>query len=380
MSEVVDRVHGDVQTPMDMLGLALTGDVPSSWDATTASTVIEAAEAHGVTTLLWESLGRSVPGALLRARLDDHARGAATRDLLVRAEMTRVLEAIAGSGARAVVFKGSALVYTVYDCPWHRPRTDTDVLTSATEVVAVSAAIASCGYVQTDALTSGALVSHQVAFEHEDEHGLRHVVDLHWKVVNPQVLADVLTFEEIWADARPAPALGPSARVPASCASAVLACVHRLAHHQGQDRLIWLYDLKLLGSAFQEPEWQRLCDIAEAKRVAAVCLDGFEQAHQRLGAPLPDAVSARLRAAGRTEPSRRYVEAEVLKRDVLVSDLRALPTWAARVRLVREHAFPPIAFMRQRYGVDRPIWLPVLYGHRLVTGAWKWMRERRRTS
>jgi hypothetical protein len=83
----------------------------------------------------------------------------------------------------------------------------------------------------------------------------------------------------------------------------------------------------------------------------------------------------RLEAAGRSEPTRRYVEGTVRKRDVLVSDLAVLPTWGARLRLIREHVFPPASFILKRYGVRNPLWLPALYAHRFVTGAFKWARR-----
>jgi hypothetical protein len=288
--------------------------------------------------------------------------------------MQRVLDAIAAAGRRVVVFKGAALAYTLYQRPWHRPRTDTDLFTAPEDVAVASSAIESCGYGRSHALTSGSLVTHQVAFERTDAHGLHHVIDLHWKVVNPQMLADVVDFEEVWRDAAPAPALGASARVPSPVASTVLACVHRLAHHQGHDRLIWLYDLKLLSERFSASEWETLCETAAARRVSAICLDGLARAHRLLRSPLPAGVATRLAEAGATDPSREYIDRTMHKRDVLVSDLAQLRGWRARLRLLREHAFPPRAFILQRYGLQSAMWLPALYTHRLVTGAWKWVR------
>ena len=367
-------VTGERLSPADVLAdLLVRRDVSraAEWDSTA---LLAAADAHGVSTLVWETLARvDGPAARVRAELDALARSAATRDLLVQAEMRRVLEAVAVAGARAVVFKGSALAYTLYCQPWHRPRTDTDLLTSQADVPAVSGAIVSCGYRRSDALSSGTLVSHQIAFERVDAHGLHHVVDLHWKVVNPQILADVLTFDEIWPHAVAAPALGPAARVPSVVASAILGCVHRLAHHQGHDRLIWLYDLKLLTDRFTPEDWESLCRIATDRRVSAICLDGIRESEGRLNARVPPAVAGRLEAAGVDDPSRRYIEAEMRKRDVLASDLAALSGWGDRLRLLREHAFPPSSFVLRRYNRRNRLWLPALYAHRLVTGACRWL-------
>ena len=81
---------------------------------------------------------------------------------------------------------------------------------------------------------------------------------------------------------------------------------------------------------------------------------------------------AGLKAAAPSEASHRYLEGPVGKIDVLESDLRML-SWSARLRLLREHAFPPAAFIRQRYGVKSPLLLPALYVYRLVVGAAKWV-------
>lgn len=337
--------------------------------------LVDAAHRHGVGSLAWQALSASAgEGLVLRQRLEPSVLAAVARELLRQAELRRVLRAVALGGGRVVVFKGSALAYTAYAQPWMRPRTDTDLLGASTDASAITAALVACGYARSDALSTGTLVSHQVAFERTDPSGLHHVIDLHWKVVNPQVLADAIAFEEIWDHSRPAVALGPDARVPAPVHSTLIACVHRLAHHQQDDRLIWLHDLKLLAGSFNAAHWEAFANLAAGRRVSAICLDGLSASHRRLGLPLPSELVERLRDAGRSEPSRVYVTGAVQRRHVLASDLAELRSWRARWALIREHAFPPAAYMRQKYGVTSGHWLPPLYARRLLAGAWKWLR------
>jgi len=367
----------DNMTPTtSLLARALCGDL--SWEASEefdVSQLVDAAEDHGVAPLLWQAL-ESTRGRGLQVRdaLAYRVRAAATADVFVQRDIQVVLAALATAGVRGLVIKGSALAYTVYLHPWLRPRTDTDLLVSYGEVPAAIQALERCGYTRSDALTSGTLVSHQIAFERVDEHDVHHVVDLHWKIVNPQVLADSLLFDDLWAEALPAPALGPTARVPARLASVVLGCIHRLAHHQGHDRLIWLYDLRLLTAGFDDAEWRALGRLACSSRVAGLCLDGLRQARSRLGAHLHEDLEATLATAAPAEPSQQYLQGAVRKRDVLLSDLRRLKSWRARLRLLREHAFPPVTFIRQRYGINNPLLTPALYVHRLVTGVYRWGR------
>jgi hypothetical protein len=176
----------------------------------------------------------------------------------------------------------------------------------------------------------------------------------------------------LWADASLVPAMG--ARVPSAVASLALACVHRLAHHQGHERLVWLCDIVLLARKLDLGSWQAFTELAERLGIAAVCLDGLRAA-RRVGLELPHEVEQRLSSASPGEPSRVYVERRVTRRDVLLSDLAHLRTWRARLRLLREHVFPSSSFMRQRYASNSRWPLPALYLHRFVTGAARWSRS-----
>jgi hypothetical protein len=331
---------------------------------------------HGVAALVWEVLGgvSSDEARAIRSDLTAVVRAAATRDLILQRDLQALLAAFAAQGVRVLVFKGTALAYTAYDEPWHRPRTDTDVLVARQDIEAAERVLATCGYVRSDAVSTGTLVSHQLAFERRDRHGIHHVIDLHWKIVNPQMLADALVFEELWRGRVAAPALSPDASVPSAAASAVIANVHRLAHHQRHDRLIWLVDLQRLTARFSATDWSALVTLACRARVAGLCLDGLRQSRDRLAAHLPADVERALAAAAPDEPSVVYLSRAVTRRDVLAHDLAALG-WRARLRLLREHAFPPAAFIRQRYGPANRWPLPALYLHRLVSGAMRWVRQ-----
>lgn len=361
-----------------IIARALSGEY--EWDqhgdSVDLATLRDEAIHHGVDALLWDALAEAGgTGRAVRDLLDSRVRAAAARDVFVRRDLSAIVDALSTADVPALITKGTALAYTVYAQPWLRPRTDTDLLVRHEDVAASAQAFEQCGYVRSDAVSTGELVSHQCAFERIDSHGVHHVIDLHWKIVNPQIVADALSFEDLWSHSRPAPLLGAAARVPSAIGSIALGCVHRLAHHQGQDRLVWLYDLKLLTATLTPSAWDALTGFACDHRIAAMCLDGLRAAHDRLGSTLPPHVAEALAAAAPNEPSKIYVDRPLSRRDVLLSDLAVLPTWQERVRLVREHAFPPAAFIQQRYGTKARWLLPALYVHRLVTGASKWGRS-----
>jgi hypothetical protein len=358
------------------LARILRGDVsPAEMRSWPADEIATEAIEHGVDRVVWQALSRT-PEAPEPLTETLHARKqlATALELLEQPAVEAMLSSLDHAGVRTLLIKGTALAYGLYDAPWLRPRVDTDLFVAYGDSTAAERALIAAGYVRSHAVTSGELVSQQASFERVTASGVSHVVDLHWRIVNPQILADSLRFEDLWRDALPIPALGPSARMPSHAASLVLACIHRLAHHQGHDRLIWLEDIHRLGARLDDAGWRELVQMASERRVAGLCLDGLRQAHAQLGATLPAAVEQALALAAPSEPSHRYLEVQLNRRQILASDLAVLGSWRARLRLIREHAFPPAAFIREKYGVKNSLWLPVLYVYRLLTGAHKWVK------
>ena len=79
-------------------------------------------------------------------------------------------------------------------------------------------------------------------------------------------------------------------------------------------------------------------------------------------------------ACAKAEP----VHAKQLTRNnwrFLASDFRALPTWANRFALLKEHLLPPPSYMLKKYGIRNRTILPLLYAYRAVKGIWKKLRH-----
>jgi hypothetical protein len=217
---------------------------------------------------------------------------------------------------------------------------------------------------------------HQADYVRKDPSGIWHAFDFHWKVSNRQAVADALTFEDVEAASEPIGALGPHARGPSHVHSLLLACIHRIAHHSADERLIWLYDIHLLVTRLSETDLDAFIDLARARSVTLICADGLLAARRRLGTSLPAGMIDRLTPAGMgvaAEPSSALLTSDPSLARELLSDLKAV-RWPERLRLIREHAFPSATYMTAAYTVSNRAWLPALYTHRLVRGAWRLLR------
>ena len=329
--------------------------------------------------LVWHRLVESGAAAQCpsstSAALRQAANARALEAEIVNRELARVLDAAGDAGVRTVVIKGAAVAHTHYRHPHLRARGDTDLVVRPQDRGRLAAVLESCGYVPADAV-DGTLVTQQGQWTRSLGRHLVHTFDVHWQVFNRHAFSHVLTTDEVLDRSEPLPALGRHGRVPHPLHALLLACVHRVAHHAGQEDTLWLYDIRLLAESLSDGEAAEFARLATERRVAAVCADSLRAAEREIGATLPGPLQEWLAHApwrDTREPTAAFLQPH-REVDHLVSDLGALPGMRARVRLVWQHLFPRPGYMLQKYGARSRMLLPYLYVKRIIAGAPRWLR------
>ena len=291
--------------------------------------------------------------------------------------MSGLLRAFAAAEVPVLLFKGAALAYAIYPEPWLRPREDTDLLVEGGDASRAGELLGSRGY-QAALMQRGELVTNQRLHVRSDASGLRHDRDLHWKIANPVSFAELLTPAELIRCADSTWLGDVEARCPRRAHPLLLACWHRASHHYDHPNLLWLYDLHLLAEGLTDADAADVLDIARETRTTDVCARGLQLARERFMTRLPTALTD-LQALNTTKRSGEsvYLRADTRKVDLLAADLRSLPTWGKRLRLVREHLFPPADYMLGSYPGSTRLQLPALYLLRIARGARSWFRPLR---
>lgn len=291
------------------------------------------------------------------------------------AELRRVLDAAGEAGVDVVLIKGAALGYTHYRRPHLRARGDTDVAIRAADRERLCLVLRALGYEPTGAV-DGALVTQQCQWARMLAGGIRHVIDVHWRLFNPHAFGHVLATDRLIARAVPIAALGSHGRAPCDTDALLIACVHRVAHHAGEDDLAWAFDVHRILATLDDRSADEFVGLVRAARVHAVCGDGIASAHARFDTPMPSAIRALLQEApDPAEPTAAFLERDRRQVDVLAADLRALADWRTRARLLREHLFPRAEYMRAKYSVRHRALLPIAYARRIVEGTPRWFRK-----
>jgi len=338
--------------------------------------LLAVARRHRVHYLLAAGAWRDAPGEPAAA-LQRELRSAAAFDAWREQDLTGLLDALAAGGVDVLLMKGGALAYMIYDAPHLRVRVDTDLLIRREQLEGAERIFAAHGWSRPpeNDFELAAAQRHYVkpAPTSVDLH-----LDVHWRIANPRTFCDALSFEELSAGAVPVPGLGRHARAPRAVDNLFLACLHRVAHHDDEVDLLWLWDIHLLVSRLSADEEEALVSLAARTGMTGVCVRGLDLVAAAFATPAARGLASRLRSAGdgRSEPSARFLDG-VRPITTLRADLASVPGWRMPLRLLGERVIPSSRYMRARY----PHWpsglLWLAYVDRLVRGMPKWFRRSR---
>lgn len=331
------------------------------------------AESHGIAGLLLtraSSAGVS-PGSRwmpLRERAAAQMAAATMRE----EESRRVLEAVRRADLPYVALKGIALAHSVYPQPWLRERSDTDLLTREALLARFERVFVDLGYSVVPQLR-GRLTLPQRHYVREDPRGVRYAWDLHWRLTASQALRSAIDEEAVWSSAVIVPALGGLV-IPSQVHALLIACIHRLAHHLDEKRLVWLWDIRLLLHAMAPHEIVEFHRRATRdSNTAAAVARSLTVARDYVAAPVPELLRPLLESTAGPESTAAFLwSGSRRKVTYLVGELRAARP-DERLPLLRERILPSRSSMRERYPSIPSLLLPLAYVWRLALGIPKWL-------
>lgn len=342
-------------------GLTLPQTVPTDqWQA-----IIDTAAAHSLLPMLLWTVKRAAP-ELVSGEAWDHvltaARNSAVRHVWHEHAQTEVERVFRQAGIPVVWLKGIALARMVYPQPALRPMGDIDALIPYERRDEALELVRSLGfefYEYPKFITSGVREAEQD--HHFRLRGSRYdgiFLELHYRIINDGRVVFPLEKEawfltQIDHTLEMLPALKPEAFLLHLCAHAVL--------HHGEDEalLSQFFDIHQLVTG-KSVDWALLIDQAVKFRWSTAVEYAFLVTKTLFNTPIPEAVFTELE-------SRRLPDEDVSRilglqgrganMQIVLGMLRGL-TFAEKLRLLRDFAFPTTAYMRARYKIppSDPVW------------------------
>jgi len=212
------------------------------------------------------------------------------RTVHMERQLRHLTAAFLEAGVRMIVLKGPALARMVYPDPALRPGSDLDILVHPKEMTRSKEILAQLGYT-CDARKFGTDVealNHHEEYTSSDNGQHFRSIELHWKLIRVGILQESNVenyFEnavQVSFDGTTFEALHP-----------VDALIHRALNnafmHDGDMRLIWIYDILILSRNLKETDdWLLLQNQSVARRARLAVEVALTLARSWYGLCLPD--------------------------------------------------------------------------------------------
>ena len=118
-------------------------------------------------------------------------------ELRHRSLLSKVLSSLQTVGIIPIVFKGTALAYSLYESPASRARGDTDILIREADLARCRDILKYHGLVNLTGIP-GDQLSHEETWVSMTPEGGSHAIDLHYQINNSNVLSELFTYDELY--------------------------------------------------------------------------------------------------------------------------------------------------------------------------------------
>lgn len=341
------------QLRWDRLAVDILADAPAKWtsdEPEDSDEFLKFANEHRLLPLIQHKLQDSGTLEQWPSRIQDAlltaTRSEAAFQMLRNRDVSRFVDGCRERQIEPIFFKGLALSHTVYPTPQTRPSVDVDFLVPAEQINESVAVLESIGY-QRHAPYRGEMHSNEVVCRRQTREA-NIEFDCHLAINNRPLMARLLTYDELRAQAGQATSL--DCLIPSKPHSLLLACLHRVAHHNTED-LLWLSDLSFLVQKMSHQERAEFCQLCQTKRTRLVCASGLDAAAATLKRADLKELSANLDPANAlNEPTAVYLRSNRNAVGDAFVRWKSLDSTSKKLRYAWELVFPKREFLRWKYG------------------------------
>ncbi len=308
------------------------------------------ARRHSVVSLLYSSLQENasdqVPVDQLQ-RLQKYFQENAARNVLLGAELCRLVGMLADARIEAIPYKGPVLALFAYDNLAQRRFVDLDIMVRKEDALKAIDLLYADGYElsrpfsnrQRELLLRS---QHNLQFRRNNR---RLIVELHWEVA-PHLFASSVQADELWRDLVPIKLNGTTLKTLSPEDLIFSLCVHGLRHLW--EKLLWICDVAWLLNR-HDLDWPVLLERSKRTNTERIFLVGLQLCVRLLHISIPHQVARQIE----NDPSIDRLADAVIQSllngvdhqpatsmQILKFNLIARKSWMARARYFR-HILKP---------------------------------------
>ena len=258
--------------------------------------LLAVAASNSVSPLLLRHICSVAPDRIPSAHLvllRDHARAAALRNLLLTAELIRVLSVLSAAGIQAIPYKGPALATQAYGDIGFREFEDIDLVLRQRDMPAANDALVRLDFSpQFPPLCSPGASSPVIPGEYNYRSREQHLLlELHTErtlrhfPAPPDLDALSRRLATVSLSGSPVPTFSPEDTL-------VFICVH--GSKDFWERLLWIADVAELVASYPQLDWRCVYEFADSVRARRMLHLGLALADALLGIAVPDLVRSRI--------------------------------------------------------------------------------------
>jgi hypothetical protein len=251
--------------------------------------LIQTAQCHGVTPLLYRSLNNTcseaVPETVLKT-LQEHFEANDRRNLFLTGELIKLLYLFENNSIPAIPFKGPTLAASIYGDLALRQFSDLDILVQKQDILKVRDLLVSSGYTpefQFKKAQVETLLKYQYEFPFIHKSG-RIFVEVQWELV-PRYLNCTFVSKHLWKHFRPVVGSSGLPIIPPEYLLLML-CIHGTKDFWA--RLIWVSDVAELVRVHGDMAWDFVINLAGNLGCQRMLFLGLFLAKSLLGSFFPD--------------------------------------------------------------------------------------------
>lgn len=308
------------------------------------------ARRHSVLPLLYFQLQQTA-GDLVAAdhlqRLQKYYLENSARNVLLTAELTRLIKLLGAVGVEAISYKGPSLALYAYGDVGLRRFVDLDIMVRKEDVTRAIDLLVSEGYEFSKPVTASQRevllrTQHNVQFR---RYKRQLIVELHWEVAS-HLFASSVQAEELWRDLVTIKLNGTAVKTLAAEDLVFSLCVHGSRHLW--ERLQWICDVGWIVKRYQL-QWPLLLERAKSTSTERMFLLGLHLCARLLNVPLPDLITKEVEK----DPQLEYLAKEVIEAlfngvehkpataiQIFKYNLHVRKSWSSRARYFR-HMLEP---------------------------------------